>query len=106
MGNGGFRALLTRALALARAEVPWLHATHVNPNGILDGTDKLGTSVGPSQFVEGASVVLAHFLGLLVSFIGAALTLEMVRDVWPEIPLGFSRSIVTAFRQCFQYDHR
>ena len=90
MGNGGFRALLTRALALARAEIPWLHATHVNAAGILDGTDNLGTPIGPAQFVEGASVVLAHFLGLLVSFIGAALTLGMVRDVWPEIPLNDS----------------
>src|SRR6187549_3362873 len=64
MGNGGFRALLTRALALARAEVPWLHATHVNADGIVDTTDNLGAPVAPSQLVEGTSVVLAHFLGL------------------------------------------
>ena len=29
MGNGGFRTLLSRALALANAEVPWRRPVHV-----------------------------------------------------------------------------
>jgi len=94
MGNGGFRALLTRALALAQADVPWLRAAYVNADGIVDGMDKPGTRISPEQLVEGSSVLLAHLLGLLVTFIGAALTLNMMREVWPEISLNDSEFFV------------
>jgi len=33
MGNVGFRSLLSRALALANAEVAWLRAVHVKADG-------------------------------------------------------------------------
>ena len=36
MGNGGFRALLARALALAGAEFPWLRAVHVKADGTME----------------------------------------------------------------------
>ena len=36
MGNAGFCALLSRALALAQAEVPWLRAVKVNADGSLE----------------------------------------------------------------------
>lgn len=94
MGNGGFRALLTRALALAQADVPWLRAAHVTADGILGGMDKPGTRIGPDQRIEGSAVVLAHLLGLLVTFIGVALTLSMVRAVWPEISLNDSEFFI------------
>jgi hypothetical protein len=37
IGNGGFRALLACALALASAEVSWLRAVQVNADGTLEG---------------------------------------------------------------------
>ena len=37
MGSLGFRALLSRALVLANAEVPWLRAVHVKTDGSLEG---------------------------------------------------------------------
>ena len=54
MGIGGFQALLSRALVLAKEEV----------SGIL----------------------VAQLLGLLAAFIGLALTLGQIEEVWP----GFS----------------
>jgi hypothetical protein len=94
MGEGGFRALLMRALALAQTDVPRLRVAHINADGILDMMDKPGTRGGPEQRVEGSAVVLAHLLRLLVTFVGAALTLNMVREVWPEIRLNDSEFFV------------
>src|ERR1700691_3042508 len=66
MGNGGFQALLARALALARTEVPWLRAVHVNAGGSMEGLEEIQTQIGPEEFLEGRIVLLAQLLGLLV----------------------------------------
>ncbi len=88
MGNLGFRALLSRALALANAEVPWLRAVHVNADGSLEGLDELGAQVDPDEIFEGCVALLAQLLGLLVAFIGEDLTLRLVREVWPKLSLN------------------
>src|SRR5450830_2117469 len=87
MGNVGFRVLLSRALALANAEVPWLRAVHVNADGSFEGLDKLGTQVDPDEIFEGCVVLLSQLLGLLVAFIGEELTLRLVLEVWPKLAL-------------------
>ena len=88
MGSVGFRALLSRALALANAEVPWLRAVHVNADGSLEGLDELGAQVDPDEIFEGCVALLAQLLGLLVAFIGEDLTLRLVREVWPKLSLN------------------
>ena len=88
MGAVGFRALLSRALALANAEVPWLRVVHVKADGSLEGLDKLDAQVDPEKIFEGCVVLLAQLLGLLVAFIGAILTLRLVREVWPKLSLN------------------
>ena len=88
LGNIGFRALLSRALALANAEVPWLRAVHVNADGSLEGLDALEAQVKPEEMAEGKIVLLAQLLGLLVAFIGETLTLWLVREAWPTMPLN------------------
>ena len=87
MGQTGFRTLLSRALALSTAEVPWLSAVRVKPDWSLDGLDELQAEIAPDKFFQGGVVLLAQLLGLLVAFIGENLTLRMVREVWPKIPL-------------------
>ena len=93
MGSGGFRALLTRALALAKEQVPWLHAVHVNADGTLEGLDEVEKQVEPKHLSVGSSVLLAELLGLMVAFIGAALTVGLVREVWPEIKVDDSEFV-------------
>ena len=85
MGNVGFRALLSRALALSNAEIPWLRAVHVKADGSFEGLDELGAQVDPDGISEGRVVLLAQLLGLLVTFIGEELTLRLVREVWPKL---------------------
>jgi hypothetical protein len=88
MGNGGFRALLSRALALATVEVSWLRAVHVKADGTLEGLEALHAQLDPAEFLEGRIVLLAQLLGLLVAFIGPSLTSRLVGEVWPQISLA------------------
>jgi hypothetical protein len=85
MGNGGFRALLVRALVLAGAEVSWLRAVQVNADGTLEGLATPHARLKPAEFREGRVVLLAQLLGLLVAFIGPSLTLRLVCEIWPQL---------------------
>jgi len=87
MGNTGFRALLSRALARAAADVPSLRAVQVEADGSLAEADKLEVQAAPEELAKGSVVLLAHLLGLLVTFIGETLALRLVREVWPKLPL-------------------
>ena len=82
-GVAGFRSLMSRALALAKAEVSSLAAVQVRADGSLEGLD----AAGPDRDGEGGVVVVAQLLGLLVTFIGEPLTLRLVRDAWPDAPI-------------------
>lgn len=88
MGTVGFQALLSRALALANAEVPWLRAVEVKGDGSLHGFDVPGAQANPDEIFEGSVVLLTQLLGLLVVFIGENLTLRLIRDVWPKVSLS------------------
>lgn len=90
MGDGGCRALLTRALALAKAEVPSFRVVRVHADGTLEVSNETRPPIDPKHLAAGSVVLLAHLLGLLVSFIGAPLTLGLVREVWPDIYLNNS----------------
>lgn len=85
MGNGGFRALLARALVLASAEVSWLGAISVKADGTLDMVDGLGGQLDPAEFLEGRIVLVAQLLGLLMAFIGPTLTSSLVSEIWPKL---------------------
>jgi hypothetical protein len=87
MGNGGFQALLARALVLATAEVPWLRALHVKADGTLEALEAFHARPGPADLLEGRIVLLAQLLGLLVAFIGPGMTSRLVGEIWPQISL-------------------
>jgi hypothetical protein len=87
MGIGGFRGLLSRAIALGGEELRWLRAVHVKADGSLTGFEEYA-SLGPGQFAEGKVVLLAQLLGMLIDLIGVRLTLRLVLDIWPKLSLG------------------
>jgi hypothetical protein len=84
LGAGGFRALLARVVTLAKAEVPELSKLQVHADGSLEGLD---ASDGKHRVTDGEVVVVAHLLGLLVTFVGEALMLRLVHDIWPKVNL-------------------
>lgn len=83
MGRGGFQALLARALVLATAELPWLTAVRVVADGELEGLAVALATIDAAELANGEVVLLAHLLGLLVAFIGPALTLRLINQLWP-----------------------
>ncbi|WP_029527825.1 hypothetical protein [Polaromonas glacialis] len=85
VGDLGFRAVLSRALATANADVAWLHAVHVKPDGSLEGLDELEAKVDSKEVAEGKVVLLAEFFGLLVALIGERLVLQLVHTAMPNV---------------------
>lgn len=85
MGGGGFQALLARALVLATVEVPWLVAVQVVAGGELQGLAGAQARLDAAEFSEGEAALLAQLLGLLVAFIGPALTLRLINQTWPRL---------------------
>jgi hypothetical protein len=83
-GVDGFRSLLSRALTLAKAEVPSLNVVQVRADGSLEGFDGIERSQTAGAAGQAGTVLVAHLLELLVIFIGAPLTLRLVRDKWPD----------------------
>ena len=49
------------------------------------GWRRAQTSFDPADFSEGEIVLLAQLLGLLVAFIGMALTLRLINQLWPQL---------------------
>ena len=83
-GVDGFRSLLSRALTLAKAEVPSLKMAHVSADGSLEGFNEIEQTEEAGATEQAGIVLVAHLLELLVTFIGAPLTLRLVRDKWPD----------------------
>lgn len=83
-GVDGFRSLLSRALTLAKAEAPLLKIVQVSADGSLEGFDRTEGSDEAGAATQAGTVLVAHLLELLVTFIGAPLTLRLVRDKWPD----------------------
>ena len=93
-GTAGFATLLSRALALAKAQAPSLSPLRVREDGSIQPTDQPspqnpGTPGSPANLAlpdtDAAVVLIAQLLGLLITFIGEPLTLRLVNDVWPDL---------------------
>ena len=83
-GVAGFRSLLTRALALARAEAPSLSAVQIGADGSLKGLDDLAPQDDSDLSKAAGAILIAQLLGLLLTFVGEGITLRLVQNVWPE----------------------
>ena len=85
VSSDGYRALLRRALYLARAEYPVLEGVGVGTSDVyLEGLR--ATGAGHDALVA----FLAHVIALLARFIGDDLTEKLIRQRWPAAPLGAS----------------
>jgi hypothetical protein len=92
VGIVGFRSLLSRALTLAKAKVPWLGGVQINPEGPLEFPAAVEAQLQMDEAAEGGAALIAELLGLLVTFIGEDLTLRFVQGVWPKAALSASES--------------
>ena len=88
MGTAGYGALLSRALALARGEVPRLGPVQVQADGSVAGLEESEAPAEREKLVRGSALVLAHLLGMLEAFIGENLMLRLLSDVWPKLTMS------------------
>ena len=91
-GVAGFQSLAFRALTQAKSEAPGLWAVRVATDGSLQGLGEFEPQAGEfeaqlgsgkDQTSEGGTALIARLLGLLLIFLGEALTLSLLRNAWP-----------------------
>lgn len=82
-GVAGFRALLARALVLARVGAPMLNQVQITSGGAIQTYAQQETPPTLPDSERAAGLLADELLGLLLTFIGEALTLRLVHDVWP-----------------------
>jgi hypothetical protein len=95
VGVAGFQSLASRALTLARPEVPSLSAALVAADGSLQGLGEIATQfgMGKDSAIDGEIILIARLLGLLRLFLGEALTLSLLRSTWPGEVFEDSKSV-------------
>ncbi len=84
VGQAGFAALCTRALHLARLAYPGLTAIDYDAAAMpcLRGTRDFALAHAPDAVGAALTDVLAQFIGLLDTFIGEALTMRLLDELW------------------------
>jgi len=89
-GVAGFQSLASRALVLARTEASSLNEARVTADGSLQGLGEFEAQIdfskdraGEHPSGEGGIILIARLLGLLLIFLGEALTLSLLRVTWP-----------------------
>jgi len=89
-GAAAFHALSSRALVLARSEAPSLWSARVTANGSLQGLSEVDSQqitdkdrAGKYSEGDGGIILLSRLLGLLLTFLGEALTFSLLRNAWP-----------------------
>lgn len=85
-GADGFLALMRRSLALARQEVPALAGVKLRPDGCFVGFEAALNCNGS----EAGAALTAHFLWLLVTFVGEPMALRLVSEAWPDVLMDYS----------------
>jgi len=85
-GSAGFQSLLRRAITLATVEAPVLRTATISPDGRVQGIEQLIEDAASAK--QAGVAVMAHMLGLLMTFIGEPLTRSLVLEACPEASQG------------------
>jgi hypothetical protein len=91
-GVAGFQSLAFRALTQAKSEAPDLWAVEIAADGSLQGLGEIEHQLeefelqlgsGKQQACERGVILISRLLGLLLVFLGEALTISLLRNAWP-----------------------
>jgi hypothetical protein len=91
-GVAGFQSLAFRALMQAKSEAPDLWAVEIAADGSLQGLGEIEHQLeefelqlgsGKQQACERGVILISRLLGLLLVFLGEALTISLLRNAWP-----------------------
>jgi hypothetical protein len=91
-GVAAFESLAFRALMQAKSEAPDLWPVQVAADGSLQGLGEFEPQIdmdkdlaGQFPADDGGIVLIARLLGLLLIFLGEALTFSLLRNAWPGV---------------------
>jgi hypothetical protein len=88
VGADGFRALASRALALAKSESPRLSAVQLTANGGLRGLSEVESQRDVDENGEAGIILIAQLLGLFLTLLGEATTLHLIEDLSLQVDAG------------------
>ena len=85
-GVAGFQSLALRALTQARSDAPGLRSVEVAADGSLKGLagSERPVAIDNDSTGGGAVVLIGRLLELFLIFLGEALTLNLISDLWPD----------------------
>jgi hypothetical protein len=90
IGDGGFTALLKRAVKLANQEFAWLQPDSIgdDPGCSLKAlADAAARGRSGKEARASLELVFANVVWLLVTFIGEDLVLRLAQEIWPEVAI-------------------
>ena len=96
-GVAGYHALLARALTLARSETSSLGALQITADGYLRDFGELASQSDQHHASEGDLLLTTQLLGLFLSLLGTAVTLQLVQDVFPNLTVTTESGTITPF---------
>jgi hypothetical protein len=85
IGLDGFRALAARAVVRAKAESHRLDTIELTADGSICGLDVLEPQCIIEQDDDAGVIVIAHLLGLFLTFLGEEATQQLLHDVVPTL---------------------
>jgi hypothetical protein len=94
-GVAGFQSLASRALTLAKSEDAGLSSVRVAADGNLEGMSTIQYPINAQKdrVYEGGVVLISRLLGLVLIFLGEALTMNLIRDAWQDAALDDCSSV-------------
>lgn len=82
-GSRACQSLLARALALGVREAAWLGGITTRADGTLLIGPEAEMEMTKKEAAEGGVILVTKLLKLLETFIGEAVTLRLVQQIWP-----------------------
>ena len=77
-----------RALTLTKNQIPRLAHAKVGPDGCLGNLGEIEPRMSAAEAAEGEVVLIGNMVDLLCTFLGEALALRLIQDVWPDASFG------------------
>jgi hypothetical protein len=84
VGVSGYSTLLAHARTQAMAEDACLEALQINLEGAITWVSNGSPAPARDKRARALEALLAHTIGLLIVFLGDAVSLRLLRNVWPE----------------------
>ena len=90
-GIAGYRVLLARALNVAKSQNSTLGAFCVTQDARLEAVK--GSPIASPPNDDAGVLFIAQLLGLLATFIGEPLTLNLIAEAWPDFSVTDSSTL-------------